>query len=499
MSRTSTLAIAAALALVGLTGVPRCRTIDVAVAPGVVTLRGGVRGAAFGSALCAADLDGDGSEELVVGAPGSLAPGDAAPLGAVFVYTRRDLASPAETPVAARRVFRGTSGASRFGRALCAADIDGDGLHDLIVGAPDEGSGLNVGRGAVFIYRGDAGFIDGEGESVPAVVVGGAAGKRFGAAILVAPIGENGRSVLVVAAPGSGGPEAREVGRVALIPLSRLPAPGETLAVDAVASAVIEGESPGDALAGLAAADIDGDGRKELVLGAYCADGPEGEPDVGKLLATRVPAPSAEGGLGLDPAVVATVIGSIPRGFLGRSIAVGDIDADGLDDILVSAYAAGEDDREARGEAYVLYGGTLDPGETLTLPAPDVPRFTGSKWDLLGLPVLVADLNGDASEDILIASQFADGDERRRCGRVSVFLGSLPSVVLAKAGDPDLSDVTILGENPLDSLGGSMLVADLTGDAAVDVIMGAPDAKNGGRDAPAAGKVVILDGGLVRP
>jgi hypothetical protein len=76
------------------------------------------------------DLDGDGDDEIVVGA----ASGDPDPLGAVVVF--QDLWTGLVTTASADLVIDGPSLGSCFGRALSAsADVDGDGRDDLAAGA----------------------------------------------------------------------------------------------------------------------------------------------------------------------------------------------------------------------------------------------------------------------------------------------------------------------------------------------------------------------------
>jgi hypothetical protein len=86
------------------------------------------------------DLDGDGDDEIVVGAPGVYANR----VGAVVVFG--DLWEGTTTTASADLVIDGGSLADTFGWALSTgADVDGDGRDDLAVGAPtDEGTAGKV-------------------------------------------------------------------------------------------------------------------------------------------------------------------------------------------------------------------------------------------------------------------------------------------------------------------------------------------------------------------
>lgn len=83
----------------------------------------------FGAHLTGGDLNGDGYSDLVVAAPSE---SDAASPGAVFRY----LGSASGLESTALPIASAASNGARVGRRVRTGDINGDGFHDLLFGAP---------------------------------------------------------------------------------------------------------------------------------------------------------------------------------------------------------------------------------------------------------------------------------------------------------------------------------------------------------------------------
>ncbi len=109
-----------------------------------------VPGRVLGADVVVADVDGDGSPDLVVGMTNDQEDLNAAGMVAVF----RGPLVPGERLVSdADWILESAWIGDRAGSALEACDLDGDGAHELVIGAPHDGEGAERG-GKVYVVRG---------------------------------------------------------------------------------------------------------------------------------------------------------------------------------------------------------------------------------------------------------------------------------------------------------------------------------------------------------
>jgi hypothetical protein len=74
-------------------------------------------------------------------------------------------------------------------------------------------------------------------------------------------------------------------------------------------------------------------------------------------------------------------------------------------------------------------------------------------------------------------------------------MGSLRSVMAAKAGSTELADITIVGENPEDAIGGSLIIIEFSESESPALLVGAPNAPGDGKDGETvqrSGKLILL-------
>ena len=166
--------------------------------------------ARVGAALAAGDINGDGFDDLVVGAPGQNIEGATA-AGAIYVSwgSETGLTGFQRLAQSSPEVGNNSEANDRFGSSLSIGDINADGYADVVVGTPGESVGSSgADTGAVYVLYGSADGLQGASAPRAAHVVtqgmlhlGLTAGNQFGYAVLLHDVDSDGHDDLVVGAP----------------------------------------------------------------------------------------------------------------------------------------------------------------------------------------------------------------------------------------------------------------------------------------------------------
>jgi hypothetical protein len=210
---------------------------------------------------------------VLVGAPNQGVTGGQSGAAYVFRGGTSVLVSMSSANAAVQVAGGGSN--EHFGTSVESADLDGDGIDELVVGAPDARVG-GVQGGLVACFRGGAGLVSGVAPA--ARFDGEVSGDRLGQVLAVGEVNGDARADLLVGAPFQDVPAAN-AGRAYLLlggPLLGGP-------VASRAAMLITAEnSTGDQLgAALGIADIDGDGRGDVLVGAPFNNG--GGSDAGRM------------------------------------------------------------------------------------------------------------------------------------------------------------------------------------------------------------------------
>ncbi len=470
-----------------------------------VVLTGDRAGDLAGAALAVGDFDGDGHEDLAIGAPGG-APFRESRLtnGVVYLlFGGADFASRSIGTLGAipNRIVGGRANAS-LGTNVAAGDFDGDGRDDLLIGAPwtTEGDSSLYEGGAAYLVLGRA-----RGDFPEALVLPDSANATFTAPAASVHVGEavalgdwnaDGREDAAIGAMYANGPEGTRphagstyvvFGRAARSLKRRAP-------IEKAADLTILGAERDDTSGRcLAFTDWNGDGREDLLIGAYYGDGPDNSrSDPGEayifLGGTKKGIRKKIADLA-TPGLAIPVYGIWDRGAFGRSAAVGDLDGDGLGDFVVAAYRAPDETNVTRGLAGVvdvLFGRREMP-QSIDLATTREFRVLGaSYYDRTGHFLTTGDLNGDGRADVLLGAPFgdateADGSLRLQCGFVGVVMGrprpEFPDSLDLVSG---AYDHVLRGAEAMDQIPMGLAVLDIDADGKDDVVIGAPN--TAGRD-----------------
>jgi uncharacterized delta-60 repeat protein len=336
-----------------------------------------------------ADVDGDGHIDVVVGAP-KADPNGLKDAGTVTVIYGPNDSKP-------RTVLSGTRAKALLGSSVALGDVnglpDGDSSNptaDIVAGAPkDNDLETNplvpvMGAGSVTVFSGAP------GNAVLRTFYGLLPKSYAGTSVATGDFGGDGNADIVIGAPNDdddSDPDAiiKDTGSVAVYTID-----GSQLMYEPGATAkAYLGKS-------VASADMDGDGSAEVLAGAPGDD----VVDVLTGKAIRKDAGSVSLYSGGSGSIL--YYGSVAKVGLGNSVAFGDVDGDGLKDVIAGA---SKDNKPAKKPIKGAGSISIWSGDDFGL----ITKVYGStSKEALGTAVAAGEVNGDGYDDVMVGVTGAD-------------------------------------------------------------------------------------------
>ena len=451
------------------------------------------------------DFDGDGHSDLAVGAPADSVRGQPSAGAVNIIYgsagdglrSAGDQQFTQDTPG-----VRGRADAhDRFGATLATGDFDADGYGDLVVGAPAEDvSGVEAAGVAQVFYGGPSGLtvrdrLFGQGFE-------GIAGTRepeqnFGSALVAGDFDGDGHDDVAIGVRDESVGGAAGAGAVNVLY-------GSGRGLQAARNRIWTQNSRGiKGVAGrihhfgaaLAAGDLDADGRDDLAIGVpggrIAGASAAGAVSVLYGSASGVSARDqlwSQGARGIKGAAEA-------HDRFGWSVAMGDFDQDGDDDLAVGAPLEDLSGAANAGAVSVLYSvpGGLGSADEMVHQADRGIKGAPEEGDRFGTTLAVRDFERDFEDDLAIGVPFEDLDGRFDAGAVAVVYGSEDSGIHARDDFWHQRAGGIAGQlESFDDFGSALAVGDFDGDRRGDLAVGVPRDSVGAF--PNAGAVNVLYG-----
>ena len=413
-----------------------------------------------GSVAGLGDVNGDGYDDILIGAYGDNDAGRLA--GQTYLILGKATGWYMDTDLSASDAsFWGEGEGDRSGYSVAGAgDVNGDGYDEILIGAKSNDECVNeAGQTYLILGKATGWMMDTDLSASDASFRGEDAGDHSGTSVAIAgDVNGDGYDDILIGAYGDAY-TGSTIGRTYLIFGKATGWDMDTDLSTSNASFLGEekGECSGSTVTG--AGDVNGDGYDDILIGAWRDD--EGGDYSGQtyLIFGKAFGWAMDTDLSKSDA---SFLGEDAGDGAGNSIAsAGDVNRDGFDDFLIGAWHD-EEGGEKAGQTYLLLGKSSGWKMDTNLSASDASFRGEDRLDYSGSSIAgVGDVNGDGYDDILI------GADRNRDSGLEA--GQTYLIFLDHNSEPILYDDNYFPGNTSTNFTFSIMYQDIEGDKPVNV------------------------------
>lgn len=460
---------------------PLVPNIDLATAPSSEAFHflGGITSQVYTISNAVGDINGDGFKDIVVGGP-LASPFGRTNAGMVTVVLGNSVMTNVNLTALTNTKGFTISGAvagDNCGISVAVKDLNNDGYDDIVIGAPRASPlGRSLAGMVYTIYGKSGGFTDVDLANLPStggfVINGTTSNDRLGISVIAGDINNDNHPEIIISSNVFASAGAQATTYVLYGSSSGFNSMDLTNFSPTIGMQIL-GTTYG---AKMAIGDVNGDGINDIVTGTGTPSPALDRTNAGvtTIIYGHTVMPSSINLDFLNQNLGYAIYGAFSQDRTGLYVAVGDINNDGIEDIIMGAPYASPFARTSAGATYVVFG----KANSTDIDLLHMSNYRGfvvygsiaSGYN--GDGVAVGYINNDTYADLVIGTPFASPSSRTSAGEATVIFGKLngfSNIDLASLSPND--GFFVFGANANDEIASAIAVGDIDNDGYPDIVL----------------------------